>query len=200
MGLFRYCTGLIDASKLILPATILKERCYADMFRDCTNLVISPELPAINFAFRCHADMFHACTNLKIGPSCIGNDESVMQSQSCVSMFSQCSNLVVAPKLPSRTLSEECYNYMFWECSSLEKAPVLPAKTVPYNNPYNQMFYHCSKLKYVMCLAETISETSNRLWLDGVNSKGIFVKKSSTSWKKGSSGIPDGWFIKKTKQ
>lgn len=38
VGLFNNNTGLIDASKLILPATTLTERCYYRMFEFCRNL------------------------------------------------------------------------------------------------------------------------------------------------------------------
>lgn len=89
-GLFKNCTKLIDASKLILPATTLAEQCYAGMFEGCTNLVYAPELPAINLEYYCYAGM-----------------------------FMNCDNLVVSPKLPALTLAESCYTYMFKGCKNL---------------------------------------------------------------------------------
>jgi len=46
-ALFRDSTNLIDASDLILPATIGTASCYNGMFRGATNLSHGPkELPA----------------------------------------------------------------------------------------------------------------------------------------------------------
>lgn len=62
--LFRSCTGLTDASNLILPATTLQAKCYMSMFQGCTNLTTAPELPAsypMGFAYN---SMFSGCTNL----------------------------------------------------------------------------------------------------------------------------------------
>ena len=63
-GLFYNCTGLTDASKLILPATTLKNSCYASMFLGCSNLTTAPELPATTLADFCYASIFNGCTNL----------------------------------------------------------------------------------------------------------------------------------------
>lgn len=65
---FRYMfngqTAIIDASALLMPATILAEGCYRDMFSGCTSLVNAPILPAKTLVRRCYQSMFYNCNNL----------------------------------------------------------------------------------------------------------------------------------------
>ena len=74
-GLFSGCTGLIDISKLLLPATTLTPYCYNGMFRGCTSLTTAPELPATTLAERCYSSMFQNCTNLNY-IKCLATDIS----------------------------------------------------------------------------------------------------------------------------
>lgn len=60
-------------------------------------------------------------------------------------LFSGCSNLIKAPKLPATTLATRCYEEMFYGCSSLAEAPQLPATTLA-SHCYHYMFYGCSNL------------------------------------------------------
>lgn len=62
--LFRNCTGLTDASNLILPATTLQNKCYMSMFSGCISLITAPELPASNLSAWAYNGMFNGCTNL----------------------------------------------------------------------------------------------------------------------------------------
>ena len=89
-GIFYDSTNLISAKNLILPATTLTADCYNQMFQNCTNLMIAPELPATTLAPGCYAYMFYDCTNL-----------------------------VIAPELPAITLVDSCYEEMFDGCTSL---------------------------------------------------------------------------------
>ena len=88
--LFRYCTGLTDASNLVLPATTLTQSCYFYMFERCTSLTTAPELPATTLASNCYNQMFQNCTSL-----------------------------TTAPELPATTLANYCYQQMFQNCTSL---------------------------------------------------------------------------------
>lgn len=111
------------------------------------------------------------------------------------SMFSNCTSLVKAPKLPSTTLPATAYGSMFYGCTSLEIAPDLPA-TALTDNCYNQMFRGCTKLKYIKCLAETFGSNSTKNWVfQGGASSGTFVKKAGVNWPTGNSGIPSGWNV-----
>ncbi len=60
-------------------------------------------------------------------------------------MFSGCSSLVEAPKLPAKQLAEACYFQMFADCTSLTSAPELPAAKLEYGC-YVSMFLGCTAL------------------------------------------------------
>ena len=53
-GLFEYCTKLVDAGDLLLPATILANSCYYGMFNGCSSLTATPALPATTLADNCY--------------------------------------------------------------------------------------------------------------------------------------------------
>lgn len=61
---FLNCTGLADASNLILPATTLKNTCYYRMFKGCTSLTTAPELPAPQILDNSYKEMFSGCSAL----------------------------------------------------------------------------------------------------------------------------------------
>ena len=166
-NLFKGCTGLTDASELLLPATTLGDYCYYNMFYNCSNLTTAPELPATTLATYCYSGMFQSCRNL-----------------------------TTAPELPATTLANGCYENMFNGCSSLTTAPELPATTLT-NYCYNGMFGNCTSLNYIKCLATDISANGcTNSWVYNVASTGTFVKDPSmTSWTTGSSGIPSGWTV-----
>lgn len=87
---FTKCYGLIDASNLVLPATTLTDRCYQNLFYNCSSLVNPPVLPATELTYMCYYRMFTNCTSL-----------------------------TTAPELPAETLADVCYGQMFDGCSSL---------------------------------------------------------------------------------
>jgi len=166
-SLFYNCTGLTDASELLLPATTLANNCYVSMFYGCTSLTTAPELPATTLARTCYGSMFEGCTSL-----------------------------TTAPELPATTLTEGCYYMMFEGCTNLIQAPELPATTLT-KDCYVSMFYGCRKLNYIKCLATDISVSACTFyWVSGVASTGTFVKAASiTSWPTGTHGIPEGWTV-----
>ena len=167
--LFNYCNGIVDASKLILPATTLADSCYSNMFEGCYSLTTAPSvLPATTLADWCYRYMFRGCTSLVSVPSV----------------------------LPATTLASSCYGNMFEDCSSLVTAPELPATTLA-DSCYSNMFYNCSKLNYIKMLATDISAPEClSMWVEGVSPTGTFVKNKNATWNKtGDDGIPSGWTV-----
>ena len=162
--LFDNDTTLVSAADLVLPATILTERCYEQMFKNCTSLKQTPALPATTLATECYVGMFGGCTSL-----------------------------TQAPALPATTLATECYIGMFSDCTSLTQAPALPAtKLVRYC--YNAMFSDCTSLNKVTTYATDISAMGCLdYWLDGVSSAGDFYNLGGVPYPSGASGIPSGW-------
>ena len=63
-ALFFTCITLLDASKLVLPATLLATGSYRYMFQDCSNLTKAPELPATTLTNECYYGMFARCSVL----------------------------------------------------------------------------------------------------------------------------------------
>ena len=99
-------------------------------------------LPATTLASYCYQSMFTKCSNLIIAPQL----PATTLANSCYgNMFDGCSGLTVAPELPATTLAQACYYTMFGGCIGLKVAPVLSATTLA-TSCYNTMFYSCSGL------------------------------------------------------
>ncbi|MBR1557190.1 MAG: fimbrillin family protein [Prevotella sp.] len=164
--LFNNNTKLVDASELLLPATTLRERCYAYMFNGCTSLTTAPELPAMTLANVCYLGMFYGCTSLTTAPDL----PATMIAGSCYSnMFNGCTSLTTAPDLPATTLQNQCYEYMF-ASTAITTAPELPATTMrPYC--YQYMFYRCKSLTTAPELpATTVDINSYKYMFNGCTS------------------------------
>ena len=140
--LFRGCSGLTDAGKLLLPATALTNYCYGSMFNSCSNLTKVPALPATTLAQSCYVSMFNSCTSLATAPEL----PATTLANSCYSyMFQGCTSLATVPVLSATTLVDNCYNAMFQGCTSLTTAPELPATTLA-PGCYKYMFSACTGL------------------------------------------------------
>lgn len=87
---------IVDASKLIMPATTLYEQCYHSMFAWCSYMTAAPALPATTLASYCYTNMFRNCTSL-----------------------------TAAPVLAAETVPFYGYQGMFYECSSLNYIKML---------------------------------------------------------------------------
>ena len=141
-GLFQWCTGLTNTSRLVLPATTLANGCYYSMFGGCTSLTTAPELPATTLANYCYESMFYNCSSLTTAPEL---PATTLAEVCYYSMFSYCSSLTTAPKLPATTLVNQCYSYMFSNSTGLTTAPELPATTLA-QGCYMDMFMGCTSL------------------------------------------------------
>lgn len=208
---------LKDASKLVLPATILTEDCYTSLFAhtgitsspvlpattlapqcyynmfNCSSIVNPPVLPATTLARNCYSSMFWLCGSLVSAPEL----SATTLAYGCYSeMFKGCTSLTQAPELPATELEITCYAEMFLSCTSLTQAPELPATTLT-TACYSSMFDGCTNLNYVKCLATDISASDCTFrWLRNVSSTGTFVKDPTMSaWTSGNNGIPTGWTV-----
>ena len=189
-------TSIVNAENMLLPATILANYCYFQMFYNCCQLTKAPKLPATILADWCYSYMFYNCSSLTTAPSL---PATTLTSNCYQYMFWGCSSLTTTPELPATTLVDYCYGSMFKGCTSLTTAPELPATTLEYNC-YRSMFNGCTSLNYIKCLATNTGATQCTTdWVQGVAPTGTFVKDSSmTSWTIGINGIPTGWVTKDT--
>ena len=151
-NMFAYCSNLRNAPEL--PATRLADRCYSYMFDGCTSLTTAPELPATTLAAGCYSHMFMYCTNLTVAPELLAK---TLDFSCYEGMFYHCENLRSAPKLPATTIAPSCYSHMFSGCEKLEYAPELPA-TILYGNCYEEMFGACTRLISAPELPATVVE------------------------------------------
>ena len=192
-NMFNYCDRM-EVGPIILPATTLGVSCYQRMFSDCTSLINAPELPATRLANYCYYYMFSDCTSLTAAPSL---PATTLKNYCYSYMFNGCTSLTAAPSLlPAMTLQYGCYNGMFCKCSTLTTAPELPAIGL-VNYCYFKMFNGCTSLNYIKAMFRTTpSTTYTNYWVDGVSSRGTFVKNSAATWNvTGTYGIPSGWTV-----
>ena len=112
-------------------------------------------------------------------------------------MFSNCTNMTVAPKLPATTLAPMCYWYMFEKCTLITSIE-LPAKTlVGTSNSdgcYGHMFTSTTNLTYIKCLADNPNTIYTYQWLYA-GKTGTFVKAKGVEWPSEASGIPTGMTV-----
>ena len=134
-------TKVVNAENLVLPATILKERCYLGMFSECSALTTAPELPATTLAQSCYLGMFINCSSLTTAPEL---PATTLANQCYQYMFYDCISLTTAPELPATTLTEHCYDSMF-SYSDIARTPQLPATTLA-DYCYYAMFQYCTNL------------------------------------------------------
>ena len=204
-GLFRL-SNIVDASGLVLPARLITEGSYQNMFYACTSLTNAPSIISAQYMDRyaCRY-MFAYCSSLTTAPELPadvdGYDSSTSTSHSGVDCYTQmfyyCTALTTAPSgLPSTSLATACYTSMFAGCSALTTAPTLPAPTL-VTRSYYYMFYGCSSLSAITCLATAVTATNcTNNWVTDVSSAGTFTKASTMSgWSTGNNGIPSGWTV-----
>ena len=89
-GLFMNNNSVIDASKLLLPATKLQPFCYCSLFQDCLILTKAPRLlDNITLVDNCYYTMFRRCKNLKITttPNEEGKIFTCTNKNACFHMF-----------------------------------------------------------------------------------------------------------------
>ena len=194
-NMFKNCTNLITTPNL--PATLLQYSCYIGMFRGCTSLITAPVLPATTLASNCYSGMFENCSSLTTAPVL---PVTTLAGNCYGSMFRGCTSLITAPVLPATIVADSCYQYMFYGCVSLTTAPDLPANQLE-DACYYCMFSGCTNLNYIKCLATkkrtgAIMCTSN--WVTNVASLGTFVKSATMagwSWSRDDHGIPSDWTV-----
>lgn len=187
---------IYDASALRLPAKVIKDAAYYEMFRNCNNMVAGPDIDGTdNSGYGGTTAMFKGCISLV---ECPKFSFETVGSSACREMFMDCNELINPPKiLPATTLADSCYQSMFYRCNKIRFAPELPAKTL-VNGCYTFMFADCTELRYVKALFTTniTKDTAYTVnWMRRVNtSTGVFVKAVDATWSlSGESGIPTNW-------
>ena len=94
-GLFKDNSATTDISRLKFGNNTLNTECYRDLFRNCTSITTTPELPNTNLAEGCYYSLFQGCTSL-----------------------------TETSQLPAKTLVTNCYRGIFRNCTSLNNVTV----------------------------------------------------------------------------
>lgn len=109
---------------------------------DIRTLLDYEHYTTVNTERACFFYLFSNCTSLTTAPKL----PSKKLAKDCYySMFRGCTSLITAPELPAKTLAEGCYSYMFSDCTNLTSAPKLPATSLTYSC-YEGMFNDCTNL------------------------------------------------------
>lgn len=140
-NLFDNCTSLITAPEL-LATTVWVYSCLY-MFKDCINLIACPSLSATTLNNYCYSNMFSGCTKITSAPAL---PATILAAWCYSSMFMNCTDLKYASSLPATTLASDCYNSMFQSCTNLETIPALIATNYP-STCCSNMFSNCRKIK-----------------------------------------------------
>lgn len=176
-----YGLKVVDASKLLLPATTLTNLCYNNMFAGCELLTKAPELPATTLANNCYKNMFAGCESLSTAPDL----PATTLVKQCYSHMFYASGLVEAPQILATELAESCCEDMFEECGLLTKPPVLPVTTLA-KSCYFRMFYNCVSLTQAPELpATTLAELCYRYMFYGCESLIIAPELPATTLAEG---------------
>ena len=118
--------------------------CFFQLFYENEYLTDANELifPKTSLANNCYDGMFSGCTSLTTAPKL---PATTLANNCYSSMFSRCSKLTVATELLATTLAKNCYLSMFNGCTSLTVSPVLPATSLA-SGCYFNMFQKCTSL------------------------------------------------------
>lgn len=105
-SLFYNATTLINSSGMTLPATIVYDNCYNDMFNGCTNMLTAPSiLPATTVGASSYKRMFRNCKKLEISPIIVAQ---TFTEQTCSNMFYDCIILNTITCLAINTNATDC--------------------------------------------------------------------------------------------
>ena len=153
----------------MLPATTLRNRCYAYLFNNCMSLAAAPALPATSLKSYCYQRLFYGCTSL-----------------------------VAAPELPATSTSYAgVYYQMFCGCTSLTRSPVI-RMAADTSNAENGMFLNCTSLARVEVTfnAWGSGSSGHSDWLSGVASEGVFICPAALdTTTRSASRVPVGWTV-----
>ena len=192
-SLFQGMSSLVDASKLLLPATQLGDYgcsfCYNNMFYGCTSLTAVPQLPSESVSTGGYQCMFYGCTSLSTAPQLPATN---LGTECYSQMFQSCTSLTASPQLPSIIVSQYCYSSMFYECTSLVSAGTIRAGSLD-GGSCDQMFYGCTSLSSISVNFSEWGYSSN--WVYDVAANGTFYKPAALTESFGVDYIPQGWTV-----
>lgn len=191
-GMFENNTHAIGAKYFIVNyLNSWGQYMFQNYFKDCTNLVTAPQLPATTLGQGCYQQMFYNCTSLKEAPEL----NAMSLTDHCYSeMFFGCSSIITPPELPATTLAEQCYYQCFQNCANMETAPELNAVSLP-TQCYLNIFNNCSKIDYIKMLGIVINQYALTGWADNVAQTGTLVLNINIDMYDVRYDVPANWTV-----
>ena len=175
---FYGCSSLNAVSHNLLPATTLTNYCYSEFFCNCSSLTESPLLPATNLAPYCYYTAFQSCRLSKLPEL----PATIMVEHCYDTMFNYVNASIPDNYLQSTQLAPYCYAAMFANAYYRKKTmSILPATTLA-SHCYDTMFINNDSITEAPILpAETLVDNSYSYILFGCNNLSKVVAKFTTT-------------------
>ena len=168
--LFYNYGGVTNAENLVLPATVLTNGCYFQMFAGCSNLIAGPrkmEIPSTMPQSGC-TNMFSGCSSMTECLMDVGSLSSSTIGANCYyNMFRLCKSLTALTSnqnqivLPAATLTNQCYYGMFVGCSGLTQSVYIGCSSIPSGGSgLTQMMSGCTNITEIYCAATGVSSSN----------------------------------------
>lgn len=181
---------------LLNYSDVVPAHCFEGLFNR-TSLLSYPELPAVVVGDYGYSEMFVECSNLDLITEPVELPATTLGRYAYGYMFAK-SALVTAPVLPAQTIGEHSYSGMFSECLLLKSVPNIAATNFGYA-ACEAMFSGDVELESIKMAYTGNFATDNDAfldWVSGVSSAGTFYYNGSDTTR-GTSAIPTGWTIQK---
>ena len=192
--MFRGCVKLETAPKLT-SATTLDVGCCEFMFEDCKALKTVSDLPAEILREDCYKQMFQGCSSLSTPPVISASGINGSETGCCSGMFNGCTSLEYGPDLQILDVKSDCYKSMFEFCFSLKKLKIYATKingATPYSGNVSSCFNNI--LKNANADADNYTESMGVLSFKNRNLKTAFEQVGCSG-----SGCGDNYIFDKTK-
>lgn len=149
-------------------------------------------LPSDYLSNQCYKELFSRCSHLLYAPKLPAMN---LASWCYEEMYAYCIQLKVPSELPAKVLAGYCYDEMYRD-TNIEVSPILCAETL-VDGCYTGTFLNCTQLKKITMLAKNNLGATNALaiWVSSVSSSGTFIKATGVTIPTGVSGIPEGWTV-----
>lgn len=151
MNMFHNCDDLTTIPTI--AATTLAPRCCKGMFANCDTLgdLHEKSLPADVLAEGCYEDMFRASKVVQSPQIGTTPANATTAAGCCRHMFYNCYFLIASPALPARTLTDQCYFEMFRNDSAIKSIGQMGRIISTGGTSFASTAFECCSLMFAEC-------------------------------------------------
>lgn len=160
-SLFLNNTGMSDASRIVIPQTVLGHMSHSYLFQGCSSLTTCPDFSKVTTLDRASlSGAFQDCTSLRVGPSFASVTDTGIRSGFSWT-FHGCTSLETPPDMSGlRRVGYYGVNRCFEGCTSLTTTPDFSGVTSVDHSGFESAFQNCSSLQTaILPQATTFTET-----------------------------------------